>query len=440
MMKDLAIIVENLTKIYRLYDKPINRLKESLHPKRKIYHKDYYALDRINFEVKKGETVGIIGKNGAGKSTLLKIITGVLTPTRGQIQVNGRVLALLELGAGFNPELTGIENIYFNGIILGASQEEMDQKIESIINFADIGEYIYQPVKKYSSGMYVRLAFGIIANMDAEVLIVDEALAVGDAAFTQKCMRYIRKFQEKGTLLFVSHDTGAVLNLCQSAVWLEQGKIYKIGKAKDITEEYLQFTLQEIYGEDQELKKIRVKKKQPEEEYRQNRKNQYQVRLTGLENINNATGWKTGVAEIKKVNLESLDSSEKKVFEGGERVRLHIMALAYQELISPILGFVVKDRLGQDLFGENTLPFTAKKLAKVNAGGRFKAEFDFMLPMLPNGQYAIMASVAEGDLHHNTQHHYLHDAYILNVNSSKIRWGLVGIAFDNIKFEVIDGQ
>lgn len=436
-MSDIAIKVENLCKVYHLYDDPVDRLKESLHPFRKKYHHKFYALNDISFEIKKGETVGVIGKNGAGKSTLLKILTGVLTPTQGRVNVNGRVLALLELGAGFNPELTGVENVYFNGALLGASREEIDRKLEAILAFADIGEYVYQPVKTYSSGMYVRLAFGIIANLEAEVLIIDEALAVGDVIFTQKCMRYIRSFQEHGTLLFVSHDTGAVQNLCASAIWLEQGEVRKAGTSKAVAEAYLQSTLQEIYGDEQKLTAVSSDVKSlTEDSLPSSTPVTYDSKAAGQDNFADATGWKTGAAELLGLTLEHLSSGPADVFEGGEQVRMVVEAVAHQDLFNPILGFIVKDRLGQDLFGENTLPFSASTLTPVKAGQKFRAEFDFCLPMLPNGQYAVMASVADGDLYNNTQHHYLHDAYILNVSSSKVRWGLVGLSFKRISLKV----
>src|SRR6185369_12594138 len=224
MSDEIAIKVENLSKVYRLYNSPQDRLKESLHPLRKKYHHDFYALNDVRFEVKRGDTVGIIGTNGSGKSTLLKIITGVLTPSSGSVTVNGRVSALLELGAGFNPELTGIENAYYNGMLMGFTTEQMDAKLEDILSFADIGEFVHQPVKMYSSGMLMRLAFAVIANVDADIMVIDEALAVGDAFFVQKCMRFLRKFMETGTVLFVSHDTGAAVALCKTAIWLSNGR------------------------------------------------------------------------------------------------------------------------------------------------------------------------------------------------------------------------
>lgn len=240
MNKDIAIKVDNLSKVYKLYNAPIDRMKEALHPFKKSYHKEFYALNDVSFEIKKGETVGIIGKNGSGKSTLLKIITGVLNPTHGKITVNGRISALLELGAGFNPEYTGLENIYFQGNLMGYSRKEMDTKIDSIIQFADIGDFIYQPVKNYSSGMFARLAFAVSINIEPDILIVDEALSVGDMNFQAKCMTAMERIREKGTtVLFVSHDIGSVKSLCQYGVYLKNGVVQKVGKASDVAELYI---------------------------------------------------------------------------------------------------------------------------------------------------------------------------------------------------------
>ncbi|MFA6550605.1 MAG: ABC transporter ATP-binding protein, partial [Candidatus Gracilibacteria bacterium] len=225
-MSDIAIKTENLSKSYKLYKNPIDRLKESLSPFRKKYHHDFFALKNINFEIKKGETIGIVGKNGSGKSTLLKIITKVLTPTEGHVTTKGKISALLELGAGFNPELSGTENIYFNGAIMGYTKEEIDKKLDNIIAFADIGEFIEQPVKTYSSGMFVRLAFAVATNVDPEILIIDEALSVGDMFFQAKCMEKMKKMINKGiTLMFVSHDTGAIKSVCQKSILLDEGAI-----------------------------------------------------------------------------------------------------------------------------------------------------------------------------------------------------------------------
>ena len=230
MPGEYAIDVRDVTKIYKLYDKPIDRLKESLNPLHRNYHRDFYALNHISFQVKKGETVGIIGTNGSGKSTILKIITGVLTPTTGTVQVDGVISALLELGAGFNMDYTGIENIYMNGTMMGFSRKEMDEKLQDILDFADIGDFVYQPVKTYSSGMFVRLAFALAINVDPEILIVDEALSVGDVFFQAKCYRRMEEIRKSGTtILMVTHDMGSIIKYCDKVVLLNRGEFVAEG-------------------------------------------------------------------------------------------------------------------------------------------------------------------------------------------------------------------
>jgi ABC-type polysaccharide/polyol phosphate transport system ATPase subunit len=237
---DSVISLREITKVYRLYDKPLDRLKEAVTPFGHSYHREFFALRNLSLDIRKGETVGIVGKNGSGKSTLLKIITGVLTPTSGQISVNGRISALLELGAGFNPELSGIENIFLNGTINGLPRSFIEERLESIIRFADIGEFIGQPVKSYSSGMYVRLAFAVATSIEPEILIVDEALSVGDMFFQAKCAKRMEELMARGvTTLFVSHDSSAVKSLCQRAVYLKNGLIEAIGPSGDICDQYI---------------------------------------------------------------------------------------------------------------------------------------------------------------------------------------------------------
>lgn len=457
-MTDIAIRVQNLSKCYQIYDTPRDRLKQFVVPTfcraipllRKLfptphspmptYYKEFWALKDVSFEIKKGETVGIIGRNGSGKSTLLQMICGTLNPTGGSVETRGRIAALLELGSGFNPEFTGRENVYMNAAVLGLGKEEIDARFDDIAAFADIGDFIEQPVKTYSSGMMVRLAFSVIAHVDADILVVDEALSVGDAVFTQKCMRFIRSFQESGSLIFVSHDTASVQNLCKSGIWLKNGRIEQVGTAKSVSEAYLQYTLQEIYGEESKLTSIApaaIGGEACADEIASDTEAppaiDYGAVAAVRDNIDAAKGWKTGQADIISVALTRLSPGPEGVFEGGERVRMTVCATAYEPLQNPILGFLVRDRLGQDLFGENTLPFTNRVPTPIGAGMTFEGVFEFRLPMLPNGQYAVMASVADGDLYDNVQHHWMHDALIINVSSSKIRYGLVGIPFERVE-------
>jgi lipopolysaccharide transport system ATP-binding protein len=450
---NVAIRVQNLSKCYQIYDNPRDRLKQFVMPRvrriagkaHKQYFREFWALKDVSFEVKKGETVGIIGRNGSGKSTLLQMICGTLNPTSGSIQTNGRIAALLELGSGFNPEFTGRENVYMNASVLGLNRAEIDARFDEIAAFADIGQFIEQAVKTYSSGMYVRLAFAVIAHVDADILVVDEALAVGDAVFTQKCMRFIRNFQKNGSLIFVSHDTASVQNLCKSGIWLKNGSVEQVGTAKSVSEAYLQYTLQEICGDEAILTSIGhtpvgnlapIAETTPDTETTPAA--DYGAVASVHDNIVAAKGWKTGHADIVAVSLTRLTPGPEGVFEGGERVRMTVRAKTREPLQNPILGFLVRDRLGQDLFGENTLSFTNCVPTPIAASTTFQGIFEFSLPMLPNGQYAVMASVADGDAYDNVQHHWMHDALIINVSSSKIRYGLLGIPFERVELGVIN--
>lgn len=437
MTDDIAIKVANLSKCYHIYDQPRHRLLQMMFRGHKLFYREFWALKDVSFEVKKGETVGIIGRNGSGKSTLLQMICGTLNPTGGSIKTHGRIAALLELGSGFNAEFTGRENVYLYGALFGLTHEEIDQRIDSIKSFAEIGEFFEQAVKTYSSGMYVRLAFAVIAHVDPEILVIDEALAVGDAVFTQKCMRFLRGFKERGTLIFVSHDMSSVLSLCDNAVWLHGGQLQLKSDSKSVSESYLRYTNQEIYGKSAKLSmNTELKRNRSENIVSEDIKPsivEYNAKIVAVNNLCEANGWRTGAGEIVSLNLKRLGSVAGDVFSGGELVRLSVKAIVHKFMDQPIIGFLVRDRLGQDLFGENTLPYTDLKPLPVKAGSTVLAEFEFRLPMLPNGQYSVMVSLAEGDLHNNIQHHWLHDAIILTVSSSKIRWGLVGINFSKVE-------
>lgn len=242
MTNERAIELKNITKRYNMYSKPSDRFKEAMHPLRRSYHDIFYALNDVNIYVNKGEMIGFIGENGSGKSTLLKIITGVLTPSKGELLINGKIAALLELGSGFNPEYSGYDNIFLNGMVLGFSREEVEEMVDDIIAFADIGDHLYQPVKTYSSGMFVRLAFAVAINVDPDILIVDEALAVGDLEFQLKCMEKFTEFRNAGkTILFVSHDVNAVRRFCDRVYWLKNGIVEAEGETMEITEDYENF-------------------------------------------------------------------------------------------------------------------------------------------------------------------------------------------------------
>lgn len=440
MCSDIAIHVSHLSKCYQMYDKPQDRLKQMFARGRRKYYVESWALKDVSFEIKRGETVGIIGRNGSGKSTTLQIVCGTLNPTEGKVETSGRIAALLELGSGFNPEFTGRENVYLSASIYGLSREQVNERYERIARFADIGDYIDQPVRTYSSGMYVRLAFAVIAHVDADILIVDEALAVGDAVFTQKCMRFIRDFKERGTLLFVSHDMGSVVNLCERAIWLHQGQVREVGTAKGISQRYLQYSLQEVYGTQANLESVGAAKDEqtPAAEPLPETVVHYDSKITVEHNLSAANGWKSGGGEVVAVELLTGQGLSQGVLEGGEEVTLIIRAKLNESMLSPIIGFVVRDRLGQDLFGENTLPFSAAHQVSAEAGDMIEGRFVFELPMLPNGQYSVVTSLANGTLQNHVQHHWLHDALILHVASTNIRWGLVGVRIRQLELKKLD--
>ena len=246
-MEKGSVEVNDLSKVYHLYNKSSDRLRETFSIKKKKYSKDHYALKNINLSIKHGESVGIVGTNGSGKSTLLKLITGVVTPTTGEIKTEGKIAALLELGAGFNPEYTGIENIYLNGTMMGYTEEEMEKRVPAIVDFADIGEFIYQPVKSYSSGMFARLAFAVSINVEPDILIVDEALSVGDTRFQVKCIDKMRELQESGTtILFVTHAIEQIKRFCTRAIWIKNGEVVEDGEASQVVDLYDNFMK---YGE-----------------------------------------------------------------------------------------------------------------------------------------------------------------------------------------------
>ena len=443
-MSDIAIKVENLSKCYQIYDKPQDRLLQMLARGRKQYFKEFWALKDVSFEIKKGETVGIIGRNGSGKSTLLQMICGTLNPTSGSIQTNGRIAALLELGSGFNPEFTGRENVYMNASVLGLSNQEIDARFDDIVAFADIGDFIGQPVKTYSSGMLVRLAFAVIAHVDADILVVDEALAVGDAFFTQKCMRFLRNFMKKGTVLFVSHDTGAVVNLCSKAVLLSHGQIVKTGSPKDVTQQYLAT----LYESNQTVDGLQideinasVNEVESPSEYRDMRENLINAStlrndIEVFEFTMDQEGFGTGQAKIVSVRILDRDSAPLSWVVGGEDVVLEIKCLIHKDMLNPIVGFQFKDRLGQVVFCDNTFLTYQHSPLIADAGSVIIARFEFRLPVLPSGDYSISPAIAEGSQKEHVQHSWLHDALIVRVHASIVCLGLVGLPMKKITLDI----
>lgn len=456
MSSELAIKAQGLSKHYHIYDRPHHRLLQMLFRGRRHFHKTFQALEAVSFEIRRGETVGIIGRNGAGKSTLLQLLCGTLTPSGGEVIVKGRVAALLELGAGFNPEFTGRDNVYLNASILGLSRGEIDARFDDIAAFADIGEFIDQPVKTYSSGMYVRLAFAVIAHVDADVLIIDEALAVGDALFTQKCMRFLRRFCENGTLLFVSHDSAAVTSLCERAIWLERGTVRAIGPARDVCKDYNA----EIYQQDRAATRAAADDTppvgaQPTPDAPQRKRIQAidhqpitvldsrweALKDTPLRNaiavqaFNPEDGFGTMQMEVVDVWLESTEGTGLSTITGGEVVELVVRYRSQIDVESVIVGFQLKDRRGQILFGDNTCITTMENPVSMRAGEEQQGRFRFQMPLLQSGEYSITVSVAEGNQTDHVQHHWLHDAVILQSLCASVSTGIVGIPMIDIRIE-----
>lgn len=450
-MTDIAIRASHLGKCFHIYNNPQDRLKQFIFPRLqrligrqpKAYFREFWALNDVSFEVKKGETVGIIGRNGSGKSTLLQLICGTLTPSSGQVEINGRVAALLELGSGFNPEFTGRENVYMNASVLGLSQEETEKRFDDIATFADIGEFIEQPVKTYSSGMMVRLAFAVIAHVDADILVIDEALAVGDVFFTQKCMRFLRNFMKTGTVLFVSHDTGAVVNLCNKAVLLNRGQVKASGTPKQIAELYLESLIKFNQGETQiDRAELPVQKKHyTNVEYKDTR--EALINSSTLRNDievfkfdSEKSAFSTGTAVISSVMLLDCDGIPLSWLVGGEDVILEICCKAYKQLYKPILGFQLKDRLGQVIFSDNTYLTYQFNSLTTEKNSELIARFEFRLPILPTGDYTFSAAIAEGTQENHVQHHWIHEALSIKVHASSVCLGLMGIPMKKITLQL----
>jgi len=345
-MEEKVIEIKNITKIYNLYDKPSDRLKETIFPLKKR-HKEFVALKNVNFDVHKGEILGIIGKNGSGKSTILKIITNVLTPTSGEAIIHGKIAALLELGAGFNMEYTGIENIYLNGQMIGFSKEEMDEKLQDIIDFADIGDHVYQPVKTYSSGMFARLAFSVAISVDPDILIVDEALSVGDVFFQNKCYRRFEDFRNRGkTILFVTHDMGSVIKYCDRCVLLNAGKKIAEGSAQEMVDLYKKVMVGQWDDRENDDTEEKIKNIQPDESklWKEQISINPDIEVYG-----------DGRADIIDFGIFSIDGELGNNVYKGDYYDVKMKVRINEDNLSPIFAFKLRDIKGTELTGTNTM-------------------------------------------------------------------------------------
>ena len=484
---DVAIRVEGVSKSYTLWSSPHARLQhavlggmrrllpessagwKAVRERQTRLRLEYDALAEVSLEIKKGEAWGIIGVNGSGKSTLLSIISGNLRPTLGRVIVDGKV-AKLDYSSDLNPAFTGRENINLKAAVMGMTRREIAAEIDSIVEFSEIGDnFIDQPVKTYSSGMMARLGFAIVAHVDSDILISDEALAVGDAFFVQKCMNHIRNFLKRGTFLFVTHSTGDVVSLCDKAVWLDHGRVRQIGNAEDVARAYTASTdvkqsqnylernrydqsdlietthTRDVGDQDTEAEpeaRNQVRIEQPAIATARNSRparrihdpRQELLRLTQWRNdilipkLDEAMeGHGVGGARIEEVRVEDDEGAVLVSTVGAETVNVVIKVRADKTLTSPIVGFQFQNRMGQTLFGDNTYVATLQKPFRAETGMEFEARFGFQMPLLPVGDYAIRAAVAEGEDSDAAMLHVIDAALVIRSVASGARYGMIGV-------------
>ena len=428
-----AIEVKDVTKVYRLYEKPIDRLKESLHPKHKSYHKDFYALNGLSFHVEKGQTVGIIGTNGSGKSTILKIITGVLTPTTGEVNVDGKISALLELGAGFNMDYTGIENIYMNGTMMGFTKKEMDEKLQDILDFADIGDFVYQPVKTYSSGMFVRLAFALAINVEPEILIVDEALSVGDVFFQAKCYRRMEEIRQNGTtILMVTHDMGSIIKYCDKVVLLNKGEFIAEGEPGRMVDLYKKILANQMDSLKEELendfsggmeiagseKKV-MSSKEAAAAHSSTDGGLMKEKIT----INtDRTEYGDGRAEIFDLGLFDARGNLTNLLIKGETFTIKERIRFNAPLQNPIFTYTIRDKKGTDLSGTNTM-YEGADVKPVGPGDVYDVSFTQKMT-LQGGEYLLSMSCTGFEGEEHVVYHRLYNVANITVISNKNTVGI----------------
>lgn len=450
---EYVVNCDNVSKEYKIWRDSSSRLKAPIWALfRKAfdsakddnpYYSTFSALKDVSFKLKCGESIGIIGRNGSGKSTLLQILAGTLQPTRGTSSTYGRVAALLELGSGFNLEFSGRENIYLYASILGFSRKIINEKLQEIIDFSELEQFIDQPLKTYSSGMTIRLAFSVRIHLDPEILIIDEALAVGDFYFVQKCTRFIREFIKNKTLILVTHDLSSVQNLCERCIWLKDGEVMYDGSPKGAVEKYLAYyhtahSQKQIRTEsrDDNSQKValengdadKVYHDQRTEEALLNRPNQWEVLL--LEEPSGAFG--SGEGSIVECYLEDLEGRRLTGIVGGEIVRFVVIAQANTDIEQPILGFNLKDRHGQYIFGDNTFLANREQSIKLAPDQKISSTFEFRMPILHPGEYAFTAALAKGTQETHAQIQWVHEALVIRSESPITHQGLCGVPMHKI--------
>ena len=439
-----AIEIRNLSKRYEIYKYPCHRLFQTLFMGHKIFYKEFHALRDISLDIRKGECVGIIGRNGAGKSTLLQIIAETLRPSTGTLTVRGRLAALLELGSGFNPDFTGIENIFMYGAVLGLTEQQIKERLREIIDFADIGDAVNQPVKTYSSGMTMRLAFAVAAHIEADILIIDEALAVGDVLFVQKCYNFLRNSIKTRTVILVTHDMASVRDLCTRALWLKEGRLEMDGPPAQVTDSYLAYCYESEQGRSAAVEtEAEPEKFLLTDDIRKEIWQKHEAAVpqyTFFDFDSEAPSFGKGGARIADIAFYDREGTGEKLRHvgGGEKITLRFTIEALEDLTSPIAGFAFRNQRGENLFGDNTFELYSTNPVPVKAGQTFFAEFCFEMPRLPSGEYTLHAAIADGTQDEHVQHQWFHNCLTI-VSTYHGKTGvMVGIPMSKIELKVAE--
>ena len=440
-----AIEVRGVSKFYNLYERPQDRVKELFSLTKKKYHTLYKALDQVSFTVKKGETLGIIGRNGAGKSTLLKLITGVITPSEGSIETHGEISALLELGTGFNPEYTGYENIFLNGSMRGFSDEEMQEKVKEIVEFADIGEYMGQPVKTYSSGMFARLAFAVMISFKPEILIVDEALSVGDIFFQQKCNTFMKEEMKGVTKLLVTHDMNSIANMADRVILIDRGKIIREGKPLEVIEDYLKLLHTSVFQSEEAAAK--------DEDARLNAATEAEAEALALEAAAREKekaeiGWvdapKESIGGAQDILIDRcrmlINGEAVDVVKPGDAVRIELLLHSKKDADNIIIGYTFKDKYGNSIFAQSTLGENIM-IEGVKQGEVRKASLSFHWPEVKEGDYFLTLGIGEGyDQMVHTVQCWVHSVLHVQAIALKPMHGVINHVIEEFKIERIEHE
>lgn len=435
---EVTITTRNLGKAFRLVARPGRWMKHAVRGRQGIPREEFWALRDVDLDVHRGETLGVLGVNGAGKSTLLQLICGTLQPTTGIVKTSGRIAALLGLGAGFHPQFTGRENVRLKAAALGLSRRQIEERMDSIAEFAGIGEFLDLPVRVYSSGMYARLAFAVCAHVDADILIVDEILAVGDAGFRQKCTRFINRFRAQGTVLLVSHNSGTVAELCDRALWLERGRVREIGPASDVSARYLA-SLSDVDALRPQIRS-EVSTDQlwapPPPPLLSDFRARMPDRITVTAFDCAAPFHGEGGAAIDDVAFHNVEGERLAEMHAGDEVELRISGHATREISQPMVGFIVRDRFGQNVFGDNTFVYCGKSSPRMGSTQRFEATFLFQMPNLARGSYSVTAAVVDGTQEDHAHLHWVEDTLTIRVLDTRVARGVAAMPASDIRFEL----